>query len=653
MRNGHGEYPIQDYAIIGNCETAALVNSDGGIDWLCLPAFDSPSFFGALVDRDKGGSFSIQPTVPYELSQHYEDDSAILRTRFITEAGPVELVDFFVIARQKKARFYDFTSLYPVRKLVRLVRSRATEPIAMQMHLLAGPDYARKKTHWKQGARGEYVCGQTRFYTDMDIRLENDVLSGRFDLQGGGQCYAVLDYSDEKNFQPPDDEELDKWLRITRAFWREWNLFNYYKGSYQDEVRRSAVTLKLLTYAPTGAFVAAPTTSLPESPGRDQNWDYRYAWVRDTSLFITSLFRLGYSGEARAFFNFIRRRCKEEFKRAEAAGKNSPILKVLYGIREDSSTREIFLDHLQGYRNSRPVRIGNRAEDQFQIDIYGHLFDAMRGYLHSGGKMDSEMQEMMDGFISEVFEHWRESDNGIWELTGKKQYTYGKVMAWLALKHACSFSCFAGREIEQEAEKIHDQVMTRGTGRHNDGIYLAEAYGTDTVDASCLLAFPLGFLPREYAENTRRKIEADLGAGPLLFRNPAKRNQKGEGAFLLCSFWLINHLLREGKAEEAEIYLREIIARASPLGLYAEEIDVDSGDFLGNFPQAFTHLGLINSILNLEQARKTPGFHALTDFEKFEYSVGATIGWKGVVSGFFRVPQTFRLLFSRASKWPE
>lgn len=653
----HHEYPLQDYAIIGNCETAALVNPDGGIDWLCLPAFDSPFFFSALLDRDQGGSFAIRPGVPYEVKRHYEDDSAIVRTSFITESGTVEMLDFFVVARKKHARFYDFISLHPTRKLVRLVRTSSPQSIPIEVHLDARPDYARKKADWQEDGQGVFVCSEARLFTNMEMRLRDGALAGTFELTGDRAYHAVLDYSCEEKIVVPDSMLLGRWLDITRAFWREWNLFNYYSGPHQDMVRRSAVTLKLLTYAPTGAFVAAATTSLPESPGSDQNWDYRYAWVRDTSLFITSLFRLGYSGEARAFFNFIRRQCTEncesEEERDHRSHQSEPGLKVLYGIRQESSTAEVNLDHLAGYRKSRPVRIGNRAASQFQIDNYGHFFEAMIGYLHSGGRMDPEMQEIMESLIDEVLERWRESDNGIWELTERRQYTYGKVMAWLALKHACRFACFAGQELERRAAEIYGEVMTKGTGRQDGKTFLAEAYGADTVDAACLLAYTVGFLPEELAKNTREKVEKDLGTGSFLYRNPVKRDQEKEGAFLLCSFWLINHLIREGELDKAEKYLQEIIDIASPLGLYAEEVEVTTGNFLGNFPQAFTHLGLIATVLNLQESRKTPGFHALPDSEKFERSVGATIGWKGVINGFFRVPQTLRLLFRSASKWQD
>lgn len=645
------EYPIQDYAIIGNCETAALLNPDGGIDWLCLPAFDSPSVFGALVDRQKGGFFSIRPAVPYEVRRKYEENSAIVRTCFNTEAGIVELIDFFVIARQKKARFYDFTSLYPTRKLVRLIRSRTAKAVPMQVHLDARPGYAERMADWHKENASGYSCREFRLFSNMELQLKDNTLSGRFDLKPGEEKHAVLDYCGKETTKTPDHRMLDRWLQITRAFWQEWNLFNYYNGPHQSVVRRSAVTLKLLTYAPTGAFVAAATTSLPESPGKDQNWDYRYAWVRDTSLFITSLFRLGYSGEAKAFFNFIRGHCARRDEKTDCAEKDKVHLKVLYGIRPDSSTAEITLEHLSGYRNSKPVRIGNRAVEQFQIDNYGHLFDALAGYLHTGGKMDSQMQSVMSGFIRQVVERWPEADNGIWELPEKRHYTYGKVMAWLALQQASRLSCFAGQDLARESEKIRNQIMTKAVNNGKGEPYLTEAYETDTVDASCLLAYTAGFLSQEYARNTRRKVERELGAGAFLYRNPEKRHQVKEGAFLLCSFWLINHLIREGKLERAEKHLRKIIEAASPLGLYAEEIDIDTGDFLGNFPQAFTHLGLIATILNLNEARNTPGFNALTDSEKFTHSVGATIGWKGVVSGFLRVPRTFRLLFARASKW--
>lgn len=292
------EYPIQDYAIIGNCETAALINSHGGIDWLCLPAFDAPSFFGALLDREKGGEFSIRPADAYRVERRYVEDTAILVTRFVTERGTVRLTDFFVAARDPHARFYDFTSLHPTRKLVRILELENGADTVIDLRVAARPDYARRPPAWRRVDSG-FECAEAALFSSLPLVEKDGDIALRFTLEAGRPCFFVLDGAETR--RQPDAEAVRNWLGITQAFWREWNLFNYYRGPHQEIIRRSAVTLKLLTYAPGGAIVAAPTTSLPERLGGDLNWDYRYTWVRDTALFINTLFRLGYSGEAKAY----------------------------------------------------------------------------------------------------------------------------------------------------------------------------------------------------------------------------------------------------------------------------------------------------------------------------------------------------------------
>lgn len=294
----HSEYPIKDYALIGNCETAALVNKDGGVDWLCLPAFDAPSFFGALLDREKGGQFTVRPTGESRIEQRYASDTAILETRFVSEQATVLLTDFFVIARTRQARFYDFTSLHPTRRFVRLLRVERGDQAVVDLHVAARPNYGREQPEWRR-VSGGFACAQTSLFSHISLEQRNGELACRCILDPGKTYFVVLDYSDAP--AEPTLPDVEQWLETTRAFWDEWNLFNYYRGPHEKVIRRSAVTLKLLTYAPTGAFVAAPTTSLPEKIGGDGNWDYRFTWIRDTALFINTLFRIGYSGEAKHF----------------------------------------------------------------------------------------------------------------------------------------------------------------------------------------------------------------------------------------------------------------------------------------------------------------------------------------------------------------
>ena len=646
------EYPIKDYALIGNCETAALINPDGGIDWLCLPAFDSPPVYGALLDRAKGGEFSVRPALPYTVAREYAGDTAILETRFETERGVVRLTDFMVVARQKCARFYDFTSLHPARKLVRLIEVDGEESIPLELKLAARPDYGRGSPHWKRAATHpfRFTSVAANFYTNLPVTEDGRDLTARFAAEPGKSYFAVLDWSDAR--EPADLETIRSWMEITRAFWNEWNLFNYYRGPRRKLIRRSAVTLKLMTYAPTGAFVAAPTTSLPEIPGGESNWDYRYAWVRDTALFINTFYRLGYSGEATAFLEFIAHRCTSCDGGKTAAQDDAPLVEVLYGIRPESRTDETHLDELAGYQKSQPVRIGNRAAGQFQIDNHAHLLQALLYYEQAGGRLNARKREMIGKLIPDLLRQWSREDNGIWEALEIRHYTSGKVMAWVALRRACDLGLGPRNELERACAELRAEILERGVMRVDGREYLAGSYDSPGVDASVLLAYTSGFLPETLARQTREEIEQRLADGALLYRNSEQR-EKGEGAFLICSFWWISHLIHEGQLDRAETLLEEIIAHASPLGLFAEEIDPATGEFRGNFPQAFSHLGLIGTILSLEDARRSPKNAALTDDERFRRTARATAGWKGALAGFIRVPQTLLLIFSSRSKWRE
>lgn len=452
----------------------------------------------------------------------------------------------------------------------------------------------------------EYSCRIARFYSNFSVEERDGKLRGGFLAERNRSYFAVVDYSDDPI--RPDLEIVDRWLSITKSYWREWNLFNYYRGPHQRIVRRSAVTLKLLTYAPTGAFVAAPTTSLPERIGGDRNWDYRYVWVRDTSLFVDTLFRLGYSGEAKAFMSFMLNQCAEEYdNRMLPASEKPKALKVLYPIQPGSVTDESFLSHLSGYRRSSPVRIGNGAARQFQLDNYGHLLEAFYYFRHTGGTIDSKRKKLIDRLAEEVVLYWQEPDNGIWETPTKKHYAYSKIMAWVALERALALGASPSERLKKASATIRHDVLNRGLAQAAGREFLAEAYGSDGVDASGLLAFTNGFLSKPLALSTREEIERRLISGAFVYRNREQREGQKEGAFLICTSWWISHLIREGELGRAEEILSQVLDHASPLGLFAEEFDPESGEFLGNFPQAFSHLGLINTILNLEHPKRILG----------------------------------------------
>ena len=635
--------PIEEYALIGNCETAALINADGGIDWLCLPAFDGPSLFGALLDREKGGDFTVRPSVPYRVKRGYLDDSAVFETRFITAQGAVKLTDFFVIARRRDARGYDFTALYPTRKLVRIVELESGSPVPMEMSIRARPNYGSGLPHWARTSATGITCGHATIFTNTAVSEDGPNLKCEWDAAEGECYFAVLDYGEEQPI--PDVARINEWRRVTATFWKHWNYFNNYGGPHQRAIRRSAVTLKLLTYAPTGAFVAAPTTSLPEIEGGDANWDYRYTWVRDTSLFIITLFRLGYSGEASAFLDFVTRLAMQRTK------DGCDALPVLYGVREDSCAEEQELPHLSGWRGSQPVRIGNRAASQFQIDNFAHILEALAFFKYTGGHIGSDKMKLVQQTAAEIVQRWREPDNGIWEEQERQQYTYGKVAAWASLMRADGLADLMDVDVAGAIAEIKGEVFNHALRGDEDGRHMVSRFDTNDVDASCLLAFVNGIIPKTIARATRERIEAGLGDGPFLYRNP-EHKEKGEGAFFLCMFWRISHLVQEGEQARAEELLEQVLAMQNPFGLLAEEIDPKSGHFLGNFPQAFSHLGLIAAVLNVEQAKLDPESHALTEHDKFLRTVGLTRGLRAIVIGFFRAPKTIRLfLRSGGSKW--
>jgi GH15 family glucan-1,4-alpha-glucosidase len=383
---------------------------------------------------------------------------------------------------------------------------------------------------------------------------------------------------------------------------------------------------------------------LPEIPGGSANWDYRFTWLRDTSLLIDTLFRIGYSGEAKAFLNFVVRQAQ-----SGAAGQEKPLGPV-YAIRGGEVPADQELAHLSGYNGARPVRTGNRARNQFQLDTFAHVLEAFFYFRHTGGKLDRAMKKLIAETTDTLLKRWQEPDNGVWESVERRPYTYGKVMAWTGLAAVADVLRKRRSELEKTCEQIRREVFSSGLKTQGALRYLAAMNEDEEADASALLGFTTNFLPIDLARATRERIEQKLGDGAFLYRNEKQRSA-GEGAFLLCSFWLINHLIKEGDLNRAESLLQDMISRLSSLGLFSEEIEVSSGDFLGNYPQAFSHLGLIGAILNLDLARKNPAYARLPDHEKFQRTVGPTIGVRGVIAGFFRVPKTFRLLFSSRSKW--
>jgi GH15 family glucan-1,4-alpha-glucosidase len=443
--------------------------------------------------------------------------------------------------------------------------------------------------------------------------------------------------------RPAKESVMDQALRlhaITQAFWREWIGYCRYRGPYAPAVTRSALALKLLTYAPTGAIVAAPTTSLPEALGGTRNWDYRYCWLRDSAFTLYALAVLGYSGEARHFVQFLVRAC----------AASHPDLQIMYGINAEPELDEQTLDHLDGYFGSRPVRIGNGAYRQRQIDVYGEVLDSAMVYRTLGGRLDGAVRGMLEETAEFVAAHWREPDQGLWEMRGPPQhYTHSKAMSWVALDRACRL--LGTRPHWQTArDGILDDIAARALAP--DSGHLVQAYGHPGVDAALLL-LPLVALPidRRTLEATVIAVERELRHGPFVYRYKNEDGLEGtEGAFFICSFWLVDALLLCGRHDEAKALFEQLLATANDVGLYAEEIERESGAFLGNFPQAFTHLALIGAAAHLDLYEKG-GMDALvgSHADRARRQVTATFGWRALWAALKATRRVGRIFPSRRS----
>ena len=593
---------IHDYGIIGNGRSAALVDRSGSIDWLCWPRFDSPSLFAALLDRARGGHFSIAPTAPFTSTRVYEEDSNVLVTTFVTADGEVRLTDLMpVMSEEDKA-----TTLFPEHEILRVaagVRGR----VELRLEFRPRPDYARRVVPIRATPRlGFRVEDGRRLYTLRADRPLTQVgaadVDGRFTLGPGERATFSLAFDHAGPAVLPPLEPADAVIQRTSAWWREWAARCTYDGPFRDAVVRSVLALKLLNYAPSGAIVAAPTTSLPERIGGDLNWDYRFCWVRDAALTVTSLSDLGYEDESSAFFDWL----------LHSTRLTRPALRVLYDVYGGVPSAEETLDHLQGYLGSRPVRIQNAAAGQLQLDGYGELVEAVAEMCRRGRRLARETQSMMRQIGDFVCANWRKPDQGIWEpREAPSRHTYSSVMCWVALDrllqlHRSGFiSRLPADAFERERAAIRAEVERESWNPALDS-YTAVLRG-DSVDASLLLLGRYGYVAPEDARmrGTYRLIMARLRAAPGLIYRDETSVPQAEGAFGICSAWVTEHLAGGGGTlAEAEGWFRQFLAYGNDLGLYAEEVDPASGAALGNFPQAFSHVGLIGAALAIEARRR-------------------------------------------------
>jgi GH15 family glucan-1,4-alpha-glucosidase len=570
--------PIHDYALIGDCHGSALVASDGSIDWCCLKRFDAEPALWRLLDAAQGASFVLQPSQPFRSERAYLPDTNILRTVFTTVSGRVAVTDFMPVGHAPQSVRTDTVSLNAPGWLVRVV-----EGLEGRLEM-----------------RARYQCASCVFDQGFDSHdaapvlftgassEETSSLDTVLALGAGERQVFVIAPKSDAAFAPA--ARAEPLLAITHAFWEQWCRRCCYSGPYSDSVRRSALTLKALSFAPTGAIVAAPTTSLPEEPGGVRNWDYRFSWLRDSSFVLQALGALGYSGEARGFCEFLRSCCVQTL----------PSLQILYGITGEVSLDERSLEHIEGYEGARPVRVGNAAHDQTQIDIYGELADWAWVYHQLGGPLDETLSTMIQEVADHVAGHWHEPDQGIWEMRGEpRHHVYSKAMAWVALDRALRL-LGPHPHWETARDDILQAIVTHGIDPR--GGSLMQAFDHDELDAALLL-IPLLDIPIDKAvlAQTVAAVDKRLRNGDVVHRYLTTDGLPGsEGAFLICSFWLVDALLKFGQAEEARALFERLLAKANDVGLYAEEIDPNRRLFLGNYPQAFTHLALINSAILLQ-----------------------------------------------------
>ncbi len=597
--------PIADHGLVGDLRTCALVAADATIDWFCAPRFDSPSVFGALLDPEQGGAWRLTPVEDgATTAQFYFPDSAILVTRFLTEQGVAEVHDFMPLLRP-----HDPEHRQRLTRRVVAVRGR----IRLRMALTARPGYGATGAEVTEVDGGHLLTGEDvrlGLTSTADVLVEDGTVTADLDLGPGDEALFVLHVLDPgtaEELPAGDCEDTDRLFDQTAAFWRTWLGQSTYTGRWREMVDRSAMTLKLLTHEPTGAIVAAPTTSLPEEVGGGRNWDYRYVWIRDAAFSLYALLRLGFTDEAAAFMDWLSDRMGDEAARHDGLGP----LRVLYDIDGRVPDEERELGHLRGYRDSRPVRVGNASVDQLQLDIYGELIDSVYLFNKHGPGISHDAWTDLTRLLDWVMDNWERPDHGIWEIRDDpRPHTSSRLMCWVAIERMMRIARQRGLpgELARWAE-VRDEIYHRIMGKSWDagvGAFMQHE-GSDALDASALLMPLVKFVapndPRFLS--TLRAVEDRLVTDSLVFRYDVGHSSDGlegpEGTFSICSFWYVEALTRAGRLDDARLALEKMFTYANHLGLYAEQVGL-AGDQLGNFPQAFTHLSLISAAMNLDRA---------------------------------------------------
>lgn len=611
-----GYQPIENYGIIGDLHTVALVGMNGSIDWLCFPNFDSPSVFGAMLDDEKGGRFQITPTVEeVTFKQLYWPESNVLVTRFLSTAGVGEITDYMPVGGKGRVE-----GRHQLVRRARVVRG------SMPFRMVCQPAFNYARDTHKLQTTSEGVCFQSK---DLQLGLATEVPL-KSDGRGGVSAEFTLGEDQSAIFLlqmvPPgagcgpavSESREAELFQETVDYWRGWLSGCRYRGRWREMVYRSALVLKLLTYHPTGAIVAAPTCSLPEHIGGERNWDYRYTWIRDAAFTLYALMRLGFTEEAAKFMHWLDARCHEREKDGS--------LQIMYGIDGRHELEEFTLDHLEGYKGSRPVRVGNGAAKHLQLDIYGELMDSVYLYNKYGSPISYELWIELRELLNWVCNNWRQADNGIWEVRGGRQhFVYSKVMCWVALDRGLrladkrSFPADRERWLKNR-DAIYEEILEKGWSASRQSF--VQYYGCDCLDASNLI-MPLVFFMSPTDPHMLKTIDAinhppdkgGLVSDSLAYRYNPEAGIDGlqgtEGTFNMCTFWLVEALTRAGRVDkrrldQAVLKFEKMLSYANHLGLYGEETG-PRGEGLGNFPQAFTHVALISAAFNLDRALSSSG----------------------------------------------
>ena len=586
---------ISDYALIGDCRCAALISSSGSIDWLCMPRFDSPSLFNRLLDGLRGGYFAIHPTGGCSTRRRYLHDTNLLITEFHTRSGVVRMTDFMPVLTEDEKR----EIFIPFRSIVRIVEG-VEGIVEMEAACFPRPDDGQHiPTFKRRGSAGYFAnidAGLFQLASECPLDMTREGLAGKWTIRAGERSVFWLAYSqDAPAIYPQLDGRVDDLKERSIRYWRAWAGQCNYHGPHRDAVVRSALVLKLLSFAPSNAIVAAPSTSLPEAIGFNRNWDYRFCWLRDASFTAQVFFRLGYHEEAAGFVQWL----------LYATRLTQPALKVVYDIYGRLGMAQRDVAYLEGNRGSRPVRVGNNAEAQYQLDIYGEVMDALWLYTQNECQIDREMQKNFCGMADYVADNWTYPDHGIWEIPGpRRHYVHSKVFCWTALDRASQIARKLGircghRRWERVAREIRDLIFNEG---FNPSRYsFTQTLGGAALDATAFI-FPLvGFINSKDPRLawTVQAVEKELAIGDLVYRYRIDDGLEGkEGTFVACAFWRVEALCALGRRDAAAPLFEKLNRRANEVGLYSEEIRED-GLFLGNFPQALSHLSHISAALRL------------------------------------------------------